>query len=723
VIGLADEKNPSTIPFPAIVGQVELKQALLAVAANPALGGLLVQGEKGTAKSTAVRALIDLLPDQRAVADCPYGCSPDDSAVQCESCRERDDSPIERRSVPLVTVPLGATRERVVGTLSVADALEGERAFAPGLLARAHRGFLYVDEVNLLDDHLVDVLLDATASGVNRVERDGISITHPADFTLIGTMNPEEGDLRPQLLDRFALQATVVGCEDVDDRVEIIERVLDSGRDPTAFAGKYDEAMVERTEQVITARHRLDSDAVDLPASFKTEIAELCRDAGTDGHRADIAIARTAMTFAALDDRPKVLETDIQKAAGLAFSHRLRNHPFEDAPDPQQILDDHFDGENGDDGTGTQERNNRETENEDDGAETDDGNQKTDCSPNEDEKSDTGTERNNRSERSEPEKDGEDQGQYSEVDSGGGDRSDNAGDDSTDSDADGTGLEEGDQQQEGTPLVPGQARAGIGDARAPAIAPSSIPKATESDGSRAVAEPSTENRGARVRTEHAHSSESIDAATSVRTAARRGSDRVESRDLRRSVRSGTGGSLVVFAVDTSASMRSAMRAAKGTVLELLKDTYEQRDRVAFVAFAGENAEVLLPPTDSATLAARHLKELPTGDRTPLPDGLRTTGEVITRAGPTASVVVLVTDGRANVADGSPTEETRKAARQLGEHAHVVVVDANTTDANQNENRTHSPGLCHLVAEETGGEYVPLSALSADRIDRTVSLTN
>src|SRR6056297_2808411 len=228
MVANAGGKNLSSLPFPAIVGQEELKRVLLAVAANDGLDGALITGEKGTAKSTAVRALVDLLPEQRAVADCPYGCSPDDSSQQCDDCRDRDpaDLPVETRPVPLVTLPLGATRDRVVGTLSVEDALAGEADFDPGLLARANRGILYVDEVNLLDDHLVDVILDAAASGVNTVERDGISVSHPAEFTLVGTMNPEEGDLRPQLRDRFDLQATVTGSRDIDDRVAIIDRAL-----------------------------------------------------------------------------------------------------------------------------------------------------------------------------------------------------------------------------------------------------------------------------------------------------------------------------------------------------------------------------------------------------------------------------------------------------------------------------------------------------------------
>src|SRR6056297_3108044 len=271
-------KKLSSVPFPAIVGQRDLKRVLLLAAAHDDLSGAVITGEKGTAKSTAVRALVDLLPEQRAVADCPYGCSPDDSSQQCDDCRDRDpaDLPVETRPVPLVTLPLGATRDRVVGTLSVGDALAGEADFDPGLLARANRGILYVDEVNLLDDHLVDILLDAAASGVNTVERDGVSVSHPAEFTLIGTMNPEEGELRPQLRDRFDLQATVTGSQDIDERVDIIDRALGTG-EADEGAEAFSEEITAFRDSLRAARESLPT--VRLPAEFKRTIADLCTEA------------------------------------------------------------------------------------------------------------------------------------------------------------------------------------------------------------------------------------------------------------------------------------------------------------------------------------------------------------------------------------------------------------------------------------------------------------
>jgi len=701
----ASHDPEASLSFSDIVGQEELKRALLAVAANDDLDGLLVQGEKGTAKSTTVRALTELLPKQTVVEDCPYGCPPDALERQCERCRERSDPPTAERSVPLVTLPLGATRERVVGTLSVADALAGDYEFDPGLLARANRGILYVDEVNLLDDHLVDVLLDAAAGGINRIERDGVSVSHPAQFTLVGTMNPEEGDLRPQLRDRFALQATVTACEDLDQRVSIIDRAL--GRtDDTDDAGDDD-----RRAQLRQARDRLPE--VDLSTEFAREIAELCRDAGLDGHRGDIATARAARTFAALDGRSKVIEPDVRRAAALALPHRLRSRPFEDAPDPDDLVDDHFDGEDGDegrsdddaDGAGNEDETQRDAA---EGNDASDGDAET-PPPQDAESDDSGTESDGTDSETPPPS-GREGGEAETTADGAG-----TGGDDAEGEADDAGDEKpGDEDDatEGTPMVPGQSRAGVGAGRAPDLtAPEAVEGGWTGDGSRTRTQPHVDGEGARVRSRRAESPRRIDAPASVRAAADRGASSVESRDLRQSVRRSDAAALVLFVVDASASMLPAMRAAKGTVLELLEDAYRERDEVAFVAFAGDEANVLLPPTNSVTLAARHLKELPTGDRTPLPSGLRTAGDVLDRADPSASVVVLVTDGRANVANESPVRETRDAARRLREFGpHVVVVDAGDDDRS---------GLTGLIAEETGGERVPLAELSAERVDAAV----
>jgi len=714
-------KKPSTVPFPAIVGQPELKKVLLLAAAHDDLSGAVITGEKGTAKSTAVRGLVDLLGDQRAVTDCHYGCDPDDRAGQCADCQARptDDLSVETRSVPLVTLPLGATRDRVVGTLSIEDAMAGDAEFDPGLLARANRGILYVDEINLLDDHLVDVLLDAAASGVNTVERDGVSVSHPAEFTLIGTMNPEEGELRPQLRDRFDLQATVTGSQDIDERVDIIDRALGTG-EADEGAEAFSEEITAFRDSLRAARESLPT--VRLPAEFKRTIADLCTEANVDGHRADIATARAALALAALDGRPKVIESDIQEAAGYTLPHRLQSQPFEEPPDPEELLDDYFDDEDeADSEADDSEDPDSEAAESDDGDNGDDESISGESEPAEDGES---TETEGDGESTETEPDAESGGNEGN-DSGGaadgpetGDRND-GGSESTDSgrgnadesDADDEG-DDGDEETEGTPLVPGQQRAAIGDGDPPAIDGEASAMDSESTQSgRRGRSTQTGSRGTRVRTEQATGDGPVDAAASVRAAATSGHDRVEREDLRQSVRERETAATVVFVVDASASMRPAMETAKGVVLELLRDAYQQRDEVAFVAFGGEESEVLLPPTRSVSLAARQLKELPTGDRTPLPDGLINARRVIDSSDASLGVVVLVTDGRANVAEGSPTAATRQAARQLAASgAEVVIVDAGDGERG---------GLVPTIAAETDGKTVPLSKLSSEAVSAAV----
>ncbi|ELZ61881.1 MULTISPECIES: VWA domain-containing protein [unclassified Haloferax] len=703
-----------TLPFSAIVGQDELKRALLAAGANDDLDGLLVRGEKGTAKSTAVRALSDLLPEQAVVADCPYGCppEPDDPARQCDSCRARDDHEVEHRSVPLVTLPLGATRDRVAGTLSVAGALDGEASFDPGLLARANRGILYVDEVNLLDDHLVDLLLDAAASGVNRVERDGVSVEHPAEFTLVGTMNPEEGDLRPQLRDRFALQATVVGSRDIDDRVAIIDRALGDGDDPATAGDAHREETAALETALREATARLDS--VALPTEFKRDIAELCVDAGVEGHRADIAIARAARTLAALDGRTKVLESDVREAAALALPHRLQSRPFDDDPDLDDVLDDHFDededrdegedADDGDDAGGADDGDSDGGDGGDDGERAEGGDSDADADDSDGDAPGAAPD----SDAGDDDAGGDDRGgEVGGADESGAENGDSEDGASEDGDSDGSGDgDSGDDPDEATPLLPGQSRAAIGDSERPPVEDAALDAETPGDGSRAAVRESRQGRGSRVRTEPATETDDIDVPASVRAAASAGRSRVTRSDLRTAVSRGSAETLVVFVVDASASMRAAMRRAKGTVLSLLEDAYEKRDEVAFVAVAGDDAEVLLPPTDSVTLAARHLKELPTGDRTPLPSGLDAARRVIDRSDADSALVVIVTDGRVTVADGSPTGQTRSAARSLATaDASVVVVDAGDDGI----------GVTDILVSETGARRIPLSDLSAERV--------
>lgn len=320
-------------PFAAIVGQTSMKLALLLNAVMPQLGGVLIQGEKGTAKSTAVRSLADLLPVQEAVADCPFGCDPADDAHLCNDCRQRKRTgtlgKTVRRQSRVVELPVSATEDRVVGTLDLAAALEtGEMKFEPGLLAEANRNILYVDEVNLLEDHIVDVLLDAAAMGVNTVEREGVSFRHPARFVLVGTMNPEEGDLRPQLIDRFGVSVTVHGEQNPETRAEVIRRRLAFEADPTGFCAAWEPEQEILRRAVTAARERLSS--VVLPDAVVDLAVRICIDAGAEGHRADITLCKAAEALAAWNGEQTVTADDVVQSAALALPHRMRHRPFEE---------------------------------------------------------------------------------------------------------------------------------------------------------------------------------------------------------------------------------------------------------------------------------------------------------------------------------------------------------------------------------------------------------
>jgi Mg-chelatase subunit ChlI len=322
----------SVFPFTAIVGQERMRRALILNAINPRIGGVLIRGERGTAKSTAARALAELLPKVPVVADCRFGCDPNEPSSYCTECRERvrrgEKLPVEMRPTSFVDLPVSATEDRVVGTLDIERAIkEGERHFEPGVLAAANRGLLYIDEVNLLDDHVVDVLLDSAALGMNIVEREGISFSHPARYILVGTMNPEEGDLRPQLLDRFALSVEIRGLSRPEDRVAIMQRNLEFESDSEAFRARWLPQEQQLSQEIANARQLLDS--VQYRDQDLLSIAALTASLQVDGHRADLVILKAARAHAAYEGRHRISQRDIALAAELALPHRLRRGPFQ----------------------------------------------------------------------------------------------------------------------------------------------------------------------------------------------------------------------------------------------------------------------------------------------------------------------------------------------------------------------------------------------------------
>jgi magnesium chelatase subunit I len=318
-------------PFTAIVDQDEMKLALILNVIDPSIGGVLIMGEKGTAKSTTVRALADLLPEIEVIKGCRFNCSPE--GPFCSDCLEKikngNNLETEKKKMRVVELPLGVTEDRVVGTLDIEHAIKkGEKRFEPGILAEANRNFLYIDEVNLLEDHIVDLLLDSAAMGINTVEREGISFTHPARFILVGTMNPEEGELRPQLLDRFGLCVQVNSLRDKSLRMEILKRKAEFDDDPEGFLRKWEPEQKKLLEKILKAKENLKK--VEIDDEALSLVVEITSELNLDGHRADIVMLKSARAYTAFNGREKITSEEIKKVAPLALRHRLKRLPFED---------------------------------------------------------------------------------------------------------------------------------------------------------------------------------------------------------------------------------------------------------------------------------------------------------------------------------------------------------------------------------------------------------
>ena len=654
-------------PFTAVVGQDDLRLALLLNAVSPAVGGVLVRGEKGTAKSTAVRALSALLPEVAVVPGCRFSCDPASPDPACPD-GPHEPGPGAQRPARMVELPVGASEDRLIGALDIERALaEGVKAFEPGLLADAHRGILYVDEVNLLHDHLVDLLLDAAAMGASYVEREGVSVRHAARFLLVGTMNPEEGELRPQLLDRFGLTVEVAASREPDQRVEVVRRRLAYDDDPAGFTVRWADEESAVRAQIIAARALLPS--VRLGDGALRQIAATCAAFEVDGMRADIVMARTATALAAWAGRTDVLAEDVRQAALLALPHRRRRNPF-DAP-------------------GLDENKLDETLEEFAEQEPEQG----------------------------PEDDPDPDGGPDGPGGGGGQQPDSDGPQGDDAGAQPEAGEGGEPQPSG---------AGSGEQQ-PVRA--SEPFRTKVLSVPGLGEGAA-GRRSRARTEHGrttgakrpqgaltklHLAATIQAAAPHQLArGRSGRGLVVRRDdLRQATREGREGNLVLFVVDASGSMaaRQRMSAVKGAVLSLLLDAYQRRDKVGLVTFRGASADVALPPTSSVDAAAVRLESLPTGGRTPLAAGLLKAHDVLRverlRDPARRALVVLVTDGRAT-GGPEPVALAGRAARLFAaDGVASVVVDCETGPVRL--------GLAGQLAGELDGTAVTLDELRADSI--------
>ncbi|WP_314618645.1 putative cobaltochelatase [Streptomyces stackebrandtii] len=667
-------------PFTAVVGMDDLRLALLLNAVSPAVGGVLVRGEKGTAKSTAVRALADLLPVVPVVAGCRFSCDPVSPDPGCPDGPHADASGAER-AARMVELPVGASEDRLVGSLDIEKALsEGVKAFEPGLLAAAHRGILYVDEVNLLSDHLIDHLLDAAAMGASHVEREGVSVRHAARFLLVGTMNPEEGELRPQLLDRFGLTVEVAASRVPEQRVEVVRRRLAFEDDPAVFAARWADEETALRDRIVAARTLLPK--VALGDAALLQIAATCAAFEVDGMRADIVMARAATALAAWAGRTEVTSEDVRQAALLALPHRRRRNPF-DAPGlDEDKLDETLEQFKG---------------------------EEPQPDPDED-----------------PEPDGPGDG--------------GPGDGGPDGGGPGGGIppqgEGPAPETDGVPEeTPAEAPAPAPQAQGPGAGERAAVQAAEPFRTKMLSVPGlgqgAAGRRSRARTEHGRTTGAtrprgaltkLHLAATVQAAAphqrargRTGPGLVVRRDdLRQATREGREGNLVLFAVDASGSMaaRQRMSAVKGAVLSLLLDAYQRRDKVGLITFRGRTAELALPPTSSVDAAAARLEQLPTGGRTPLSAGLLKAHDVLRierlRDPSRRPLLVVVTDGRATGGGADPVALAARAARlHAAEGTASVVVDCETGPVRL--------GLAGSLARELGGTAVTLDELRADSI--------
>lgn len=655
-------------PFAALVGQDSLKQALLLCAVNPGLGGVLLRGDKGTAKTTAVRGLAEIMPPIWAVPGCPFNCDPGHPAVACPACHP-PAAEAQQTPAPFVNLPLGATEDRVLGSLDLQGLLaDRQKKLQPGLLAAAHRGILYIDEVNLLADHLVDVLLDAAATGTSTVQREGLAVSHPARFTLIGTMNPEEGSLRPQFLDRFGLMVDVVAPRDVAERTEVVRRRIAFEHDPAVFRTQWQPAQVALQQQVSAARQLLPT--VRMPEGLLTLISQLCTELGVASLRADIVLYKTALTLAALAGRPEATAADVRRAAELALAHRRRAQPFDSPGLPSEALDELMPQAPA----------------------------SPPPSPAAPPQSPTPpTSSTSSSQVEEPAQ---------------------------------PAAENPAEPAEAGPSAPADeafSEQVFGVATAAATRPIKL-VASPVDAS--VVALASGQRGASVQAARGQyvravpdpNPSSLALEATMRQAVSRDPavTHLTRDDLHQQVRQGKTGIFLLLVVDASGSMSASrrMEAVKGAVLSLLTEAYQQRDTVAVIAFRGVEARVLLPPTRSVAVAEEALRTLPTGGRTPLPHALQLAAQLLARAEYAAGLqplLVVLSDGKANVplpGGGDASQQTQQIAAQLcAQQLPTLVLDTDTGYLRL--------GKAAALATALGAEYLPLDELSAAALTKAI----
>ena len=665
--------EPTIYPLAAVVGQETFKQGLLLAAVNPDLGGILIRGEKGTAKSTMVRALASLLPEMEVVQGCVNNCSPAPAADRCPECVQRFPA-LETGicKTRLINLPLNATEDRVAGGIDFPRSLKAGRVvFAPGLLAAAHRGLLYVDEVNLLDDHIVDLILDAAASGENRIEREGISYRHPARFILVGTMNPEEGELRPQLLDRFGLCLEVTGAEDPEERVELIERREAFDSDPAGFSRRYQADSDQLASRIAHARNLLPKVRID--GNLRGFIGELCRENNVAGHRADLVLEQAARALAALEGKTGVSVDHIRIVASMVLIHRRRDAQPPPPPEPPQPEE--------------QEEQNQEEHPEQQEQQRSEENSESQMAPS----------------PPQPQQQGEEESHSEEQ-----------------------GKEDEAQQEQPSPNRDQQVFAIGATFQVKPLAAVKDRVVRRGSGRRSRSRLS-QKKGRYVKSTLQVGGGDIALDATLRAAAPYQRQRacndglavhLNPQDLRGKIREKRIGNFLLFVVDASGSMgaRGRMAASKGAVMSLLLDAYQKRDRVGMITFRRNEAFVNLPPTPSVDLAGRLLAEMPVGGRTPLSAGLAKSHEQVRNyliRNPTAQpIVIFITDGKCNVAlsERKPVEESLHLAGALSQDGRIRTIVVDTEEAG-----LVTFGLARRLAGAMEAQYFQIDDLKAEAL--------
>ena len=666
-------------PLAAIVGQDNFKQALLLAAVNPAVGGLLVRGEKGTAKSTMVRALAALLPAMEVVEGCLNNCDPLEESVLCPQCSHAyPDLKKTTMPVPLVDLPLNATEDRVSGGIDFPATLrKGRVMVSAGLLARAHRGLLYIDEVNLLDDHIVDLILDAAASGENRIEREGISYRHPSRFILVGTMNPEEGELRPQLLDRFGLCLEVAGAEAPEARVELMLRRERFDSDPQGFIEQYREEGEQLARLIIKGREQLPR--VRISKALRGFIGELCREKNVAGHRADLVMDQAARALAALLGKSEVSVEHISQVAPLVLLHRTRDAEPPPPPPPPEPPE-------------AEDNSEQEEQQEQEPQEQPEENPESQEAP------------------PPPEPQNGEEEQNQELEPQGQDQ-------------------EGKDQDEGDDSSPGQDQVfEIGSTFQVKSLTATKDRVVRRGSGRRSRSRISQKQGRYVKSTLQDTGDfaldaTLRAAAPYQQQRRLNSDhhlavQLKSQDIRSKVREKRVGNFLLFVVDASGSMgaRGRMAASKGAVMSLLLDAYQKRDKVAMITFRRGEANVNLPPTTSVDMAGRLLAEMPVGGRTPLSAGLAKSHEQVRNyliKNPTAQpIVIFITDGKCNVALGErkPVEESLYLAEALSRDQRIRSIVVDTEEAG-----LVTFGLARRLAGAMEAQYFKIDDLKAEAL--------